>query len=70
MTTPTVTELIRNGNPVQDRIEPPGHAQRASAPMAPSPSTSRPNAANRRAVSHLRLAVSPAEPAPSLPVAA
>jgi hypothetical protein len=70
MTTPTVTELIRNGNPVENRIEPARQASPASAPMPPSPSTSRGSAANRRVASHLRLASAPADHAPGLPLAA
>jgi hypothetical protein len=70
MTTPTVIELIRNGNSVENRIEPARHARHASAPMRPSPSTSRRHAANRRAAPHLQLASPPAEPTPGLPLAA
>jgi hypothetical protein len=42
MTTPTVTELIRNGNPVEERIEPAPrvapHLRLASPPAERTPS--------------------------------
>ena len=70
MTTPTVTELIRNGNPVEGRTEPARAARTASSQPAPSPSTDVRSVEGRRAGSHLQVAAPPAGRAPRLPLAA
>lgn len=70
MTTPTVTELIRNGNPVTGETEPAHRAAHAPRPVASPASTDLSTSEKRRAGSHLRVAAPAADRAPSLPLAA
>jgi hypothetical protein len=66
MTTPTVTELVRNGNRVTGQLAPAG----GEASPSPSAAAARSDVPIARQGSHLRVAPSSAERPAALPLAA